>query len=60
MSHSLLLCKRLQFGSDLFVLMHTIGWFVVTVVAKPYHKPKLVRLVPERTAENVMPFKPMP
>ena len=30
----------------------------MTVVAEPYYKSKLARLIPKRTAEYVMPLKP--
>ena len=30
----------------------------MTIMTKPYHKTELVRLIPKRTTENVMPFKP--
>jgi hypothetical protein len=60
MLHRLPLCKRLQLQANHFVLMHPIGRFIVTVMAEPYLETEPFRFIPERTAENVMPFKPLP
>ena len=60
MSHCFFLCIRLQFVTDLSVLMDTVRWFIVAIVAEPYLETEPFRLVSERTTEDVMPLMPLP
>jgi hypothetical protein len=57
--HCFSLRKRLQLKPYLFILMNTVRWLVVTVVAEPYLETEPFRFGPKRPTEYVMPFKPM-
>jgi hypothetical protein len=60
MLHCFFLCNRLQFSSDLSILMHSPWRLVVTVMAEPYYKTESLRLITECASEDMMPFKPLP
>ena len=60
MLHCFFLCVGLKLSSDLFVEMHSVGRFIVTVMTKGNCKTVYIGLFSVATAEYMVNLYPLP